>query len=401
MYLRGKPLREVTEVDLLEMKAEGTAESVTLEFKQEMYSSARESRLEMLKDISAMANAFGGVILLGVSEKDHCFCEIVSVENALEHQSAINKSCRANIEENIEGLEVVPINLQDGRHVLAIGIPEGSSKPHVVNYDKHWRCYRRVGTDNHPIGIREMQELILMQDYSRDKKERFLAKRSVLLADKLGNEPNIVLVAVPRHLEGNDLYLTRVQRDALFRREESTLGWLFGQSNPEFTVNGSRAVYNRCYQSTGDQPWPFASAEVFENGYIEIIGFHAAHIKMHGQSDGAWHPLDIIRLLINLSILIRRVQTSYDVSYTRGSIGLTVANPSGFAMQERTRSQNWGTHRYTESECSILHVIEDINMPHDMFIFPVIDRVYRSLGLQFNTYFKDGVLGQEYWEHLQ
>jgi len=62
----GKPLNEVGQGDLETLVQQEVRERQTVEFKRDAYARNDEGTREMLRDISAMANAYGGDILLGV-----------------------------------------------------------------------------------------------------------------------------------------------------------------------------------------------------------------------------------------------------------------------------------------------------------------------------------------------
>jgi len=65
-----KPLDEITEADLQGLQRDQITESLRLEFKRQLNTKARGEKLEIAKDVSAMANAAGGRILYGVGEID-------------------------------------------------------------------------------------------------------------------------------------------------------------------------------------------------------------------------------------------------------------------------------------------------------------------------------------------
>jgi predicted HTH transcriptional regulator len=70
MSTTGKPLTEIAPSDLRDLIDNKVRESQTLEFKRENYGRLDDDIREMLRDISAMANAFGGDLLLGVDEDE-------------------------------------------------------------------------------------------------------------------------------------------------------------------------------------------------------------------------------------------------------------------------------------------------------------------------------------------
>lgn len=69
MWLFSKPSEQLTEDDLGALITNGVRESVTLEFKRQMYDRRDpNARIEMLRDISSIANAEGGVLVVGIQE---------------------------------------------------------------------------------------------------------------------------------------------------------------------------------------------------------------------------------------------------------------------------------------------------------------------------------------------
>lgn len=94
-------------------------EHIHLDYKEETYSHGREGTVEMLADVTALANAQGGYILIGVSEDntqpDGTPKDLLGIENGDEEVRWIQNVCLSSIEEKITGLQVRDIDLSNGR----------------------------------------------------------------------------------------------------------------------------------------------------------------------------------------------------------------------------------------------------------------------------------------------
>src|SRR5262249_284590 len=140
MPFENKALREVTENDLREIIAAGLEEHLFLDYKAEPYGGNDDGRRELLQDVCMFANAQGGLLLIGIAEKrdeqghatgvpDPDQPLGVTIPNPTELLQAYDASVAANIEERLQ-LETFPIRVGEGRHVLAIRVPNSTAKPH-------------------------------------------------------------------------------------------------------------------------------------------------------------------------------------------------------------------------------------------------------------------------------
>lgn len=129
---------------VLEMIAQG--ENSGVEFKRD------DCRPEQLaKEVVAMANAYGGCILLGV-----------------EDDGTVSGLQRPDVEtwvmDAVFGAKVHPmmlpfyeeIELDDGKRVAAISFPLGAAKPYVLRHNKREEIYVRVGSTSR-LATREQQ----------------------------------------------------------------------------------------------------------------------------------------------------------------------------------------------------------------------------------------------------
>lgn len=129
MSLFGKSVEQLTEANLQWLVEQQVMEGNRLDYKRDMYGGGEDDRREMLRDVTAIANHRGGIILIGVDEDaSGAASEILGVPTG-KQADWIQSVCLTGIEERIVGLRVHEILLTNGNQVLAIDIPESLSTP--------------------------------------------------------------------------------------------------------------------------------------------------------------------------------------------------------------------------------------------------------------------------------
>lgn len=113
--------------------ASGWPESSSLEFKRDAPGNSDKDKHELLKDISALANADGGDIIYGINETNGVASEIypLTAETADNLIRRINQTVESGIEPRILGLQFMPIDVSGG-YVLVVRVPASFLGPHEV-----------------------------------------------------------------------------------------------------------------------------------------------------------------------------------------------------------------------------------------------------------------------------
>lgn len=120
----------------------GAREQQRLEFKATLRISqdkqlADKEKMEMLMDVSAMANAEGGYIIYGVKDDGNdCTGGYFGLtrEDARKIETTIDELSVVHISERIEGLEVRLREIQ-GNYVVIVRVPASAKAPHMVTYN--------------------------------------------------------------------------------------------------------------------------------------------------------------------------------------------------------------------------------------------------------------------------
>jgi predicted HTH transcriptional regulator len=138
MLIDGKTIEELTEADLLQMVEIGRSEDRYLDFKRELYSNSDADSKEFLKDVSGLANASGGMLLLGVAETHSIASEVcgVSLENPQKQIESMEQKITHGLELTLSGVRIRAILLSSGKYVVAIAVPQSINRPHRAKVTK-------------------------------------------------------------------------------------------------------------------------------------------------------------------------------------------------------------------------------------------------------------------------
>jgi len=221
-------------------------EGQRLEFKLDhrLFSSDKaekdKARLDVLKDIAAMANTAGGIILLGIRQTPQqgsppYAAEVVGIDDCEKTKQAICALADKHLDVRPARLEMVPIDCPNGRSVLAILVPQNSYALSMVTLDSCNQFWVRRGYDNRLMSSSEIayrfDEYARVRDSSlrtlQVLKEQFQRGQPV-------SPPLVWCSAVPLgrgadHIPVNCKDLSTVLRESRYydgaRKDRQTAGW--------------------------------------------------------------------------------------------------------------------------------------------------------------------------------
>lgn len=110
------------------------AETEDLDWKQALPVADVDRKLkEFAKDVAAMANTGGGLIVYGVREELQCAAEITPVSLAERERERMRALVARHVRPLIGGIEILPLREGDEETgVLAVSVPASPDAPHVV-----------------------------------------------------------------------------------------------------------------------------------------------------------------------------------------------------------------------------------------------------------------------------
>jgi len=194
MPIIAKPVDQVTADDLKALA--GQPESQNVQFRREAYSAHDDGQLEMLRDVSAMANATGGHLLIGArADNRGNLAAVDGVENGGAEAQRLLTQCGESIREQIVGLQAAAVDTGRARQTVLVFVPESMAAPHMVAFEGAQEFWRRYGTTRNKMSAAEIRAAFLESgDLSRRADEVHEQRKQVFL-NAIGGQPYIRLAS--------------------------------------------------------------------------------------------------------------------------------------------------------------------------------------------------------------
>jgi len=174
---------EWTEHDLLELISNQVTENLSLDYKECGALQRTEGKKgEVAKDVSALANSAGGVLVYGIKESGHVPIELDAGVDPLDiSKEWLEQVINSRIERRIDGVRVHQVPLfgaRIGRVAYIVSVPASVRAPHMAS---DHRYYKRFNFESVP-----------MEDYEVRDVSRRLASPELQLGYRLrsSEEPN-------------------------------------------------------------------------------------------------------------------------------------------------------------------------------------------------------------------
>jgi hypothetical protein len=238
-----------------------------LEYKRDMYGGADKQRLEMLRDVTSMANHRGGHILIGVEEgRDGTAVDVPGVEPS-QHDPWdvwLTNICLTTIEPRILGLRIEQIDLVNGKHVVVVEVPESPNAPHMVIFNKTNNFWKRHGRRKDVMTVDEIRDTVLRVLDNQGRIERLLTRRDAEIEPQFRGQCYLVISAMPAVFDGRtviDVNHYQVRYEIL----RADLGF----REPLPTIDGIRAMTSL---KASEHRGPISGdyLEVYRLGYVEL-----------------------------------------------------------------------------------------------------------------------------------
>lgn len=274
-----KAFDEISRADLEALVEARIPEGRRLEYKRDHYGRNDEAKKEFAADVSALANAQGGYLLIGIGEENGIAADIPGVEaaNADGLVLAVAESLRSSIEPPIPGVRVRWVEIAIDRGVLMIQVDRSWSAPHRVTVARDNRFFLRDENGKHPMSVTELKRAFLFASEVEERIRRFRADRLALLIANEGplalndDLPRLILHLVPQAAFTDGIQLSFDPHQTGIRPLGSS-GW-----NTMHSLDGL-VNYSGLY---GQLESVRAFSTLFRNGVVESVSQTHA-----GQQDG-------------------------------------------------------------------------------------------------------------------
>lgn len=156
----GHPVREFTWRDIDDLCARKVRENQNLEFKQSTY----DDNIEFAKDVAAMANATGGLIIIGIGEHEDCAETITTVRVDKPVDRHLHSVLLTSLCPILSGVTIglLPMPGDEAKGVVLVLVPPGPDAPYGVRT-----------TDAYLWPVRESDQTRYMREPELAARERF------------------------------------------------------------------------------------------------------------------------------------------------------------------------------------------------------------------------------------
>lgn len=381
MLLLGKRPADLTEEDLRDFVDRGLCEGDRLEFKRDMYGRDDESKRELLRDVTAMANARGGHILIGVEEDgDSCASSIVGVQPE-DNASWMRSLLLAGIEDRIVGLDVVERSLSAGAVVFIIHIPESANAPHMVTFRGLNQFWKRYGTQKERMSVEEIRETVARVLDNEGRIDRFFEHRHNGVYENVRGRTFLILQALPSYFR-QDQEIINPADPAIRRLMLEPPGNYpnIGSGQPYRTLEGLRANQRTPYMPMA-APTDASYLEVWRNGYVEFgvpLNPHGEDLHFAAVADASY----LISFSAFLAHLYERVAPG-----TPLVMRCMITFATGMWLATRGREMSSAVRWQHDTLDLAQFFVEDISTEYKLLAKRICDRLWNAFHLEEATVF--------------
>ena len=273
---------------------EKVIEGIDIEFKETLPSKKNQTdpwlevknkigdyaRNQILEEIIAFANAYGGVLCIGISESDDTPASadgINTIPKCNELAERLKLQCRDCIEPQIPLLELSGV-VTDGNEggVVIVQIPKSRLAPH--RHLQTRECYIRRADRTEEMKMREIQDLTLNTERGMAKIDGFFSNQKIKFEKKvesLGKTTHIKKYGVRiTALPTSDIYLDNIHNHMEVKSDILQFTGFFG-AQPyvicfPFHGEGWKPILRGSYTESRKNKDYFFSTEIQNSGLVEL-----------------------------------------------------------------------------------------------------------------------------------
>jgi len=378
-------LDELAEVDLRALVTAAAREGTGLEFKREMYQRRDPERTrEMLRDVASMANADGGVLIIGMEEDGQGTAQqLIPVPDAEAEANRLVQLCLAHIAERIPGLRALRTPIQGG-DVIVVRIPRSYRRPHMITFEGMTDFWIRHDRQKSRMSVAEVRTAVTGTEDVEMKVQRYAESR---MTSGQSRGAAFIVAASPMLIEDGRISIEDERLRALLRRPPTfrpRVGVSLSDEDCKIhpTLRGLAAVV------AGIQ-----ELEVFRNGHVEFLLFrHDMISKRQAGTSGnilhGWAVAEYIRNFAHLIVALRGIGGIVDPYL----IAVAIFNCRGVSMAEAGVDM-WGRGRigqWTEDDHIVLDpILMPADEPADSGAQRVANRLWNAFHFQRCPFFLD------------
>lgn len=250
--LYDKKIDTITLDDINSLIENSVCENRFLDYKRDLDINTDSEKKEFLADISSFANSTGGDLVLGI-EEDSTYkipTKIVGIpyENDDKLIRKLEDFIRQSIQPIILNIEFKLIEIEEGKCILIIRVPQSLIAPHRVEYKGHNKFFTRNNKGKYQMDVNELRVAFnsgldmekRIEDYKMNRYYEIIANKYGKLIDDL---PVFVIHYIPiSAINGtftNNLSLSQI-KDEMNNCSSKALGYGYSKN---ITIDGVTIEY--------------------------------------------------------------------------------------------------------------------------------------------------------------
>jgi len=350
--LLGRPLGPLTDEMLDEAVNEGLRETDDLDWKKALPPPRGLPTSEFPKDVAAMANSGGGVIVYGVTETQKAATRRVDVGELTEtHERALRSAAVTAISPPVFGLGVRQLG-DDSRRAVVVWVPATVDGPHLIYRDEYFGAPIRNDADTVWMKERQIEAMYRARfDERRNAHEALDNLYSEVTAGRpIGERAWLIGVARPR--------VPVVARERMSREAARSIFQAIRQRANRYTTGGWRQplddldVHNprpglRRWIAPPDPnligSWQEMWASIHDDGSVAVataIGGHRTDSDKN--ASGNEIRTDLVELCaIGLMTLLRMASEHYGTDDYDLKVGIEWAGDEPLALTPPAAECRW------------------------------------------------------------
>lgn len=384
MWPFSKPLERLEERDLVALI--GVRENQALEFKEVYDRRDPQAPSKMLRDVSAMANAEGGALIIGMAaDADEVATRLVPVPDAETEATRLVQICDRGLQEQITGLRTYPVRVAGG-HAIVVFIPKSYRKPHVVVANEPYELWTRHDRRNTSMSLAEIRDSVLVAEDLEMKVTQFLLGRREELRLTGGF---LVVTATPLSLQGGrvDVHGPNVLQllEQTDRRGGGFIVLTRGYRGRP-TLNGRRV----------ELPEPPHRLEIFRNGHVESVlidrrsllwDIDNRQVRAQLGDRPILHSGYVAEYIFRVVQLARQVAEAARID-DPSLLGVTILSAGGL-LRDSGSGQRGSAWNETRGDLVIEPVLLGLEEPIDVGLKRVLDSLWNAFGHEACLYFDE------------
>ncbi len=195
----GEPPGPMTDRMIDDAVTQGVEENDALDWKTKLPSEKDFRDSDIVKDIAAFANAGGGIIVFGVSDKNKAADERHDAGDLTEnYERTIRQVCMAAITPPLFGVQAIAIPTATTSRAVALIIPASPDGPHLVYKNDYFGAPNRTGADTAWMKERQLEAAYRTRFDGQRQGEESLRRIYDDMASVAGKTERAVLVGAAR-----------------------------------------------------------------------------------------------------------------------------------------------------------------------------------------------------------